>query len=382
MDFSLNKEQIALREEIMRFAREMLTHDVIGDDRDNHFSREGWKKCANFGLLGLPVPCEYGGRGLDPLTAMIAFEALGYSCKDNGLIFAINNHLWACAMYILEFGSEAQKRQYLPDMCSGLLIGAHALTESGAGSDVLSMECQAVRDGDVFVLNGTKTFISNAPIADIFIVFARTGAASYMSSGLSAFIVTIDLPGVKCTKEWEKAGLRTDPMGEVHFENCRVPVENLLGTEENGYTTFMTTIEWERAFLFASQVGTMERLLEDCVRYTARRKQFGQAINSFQSISNKLADMKVRLELAKLMIYKVGWLKTQGRMALSEASIAKLFITESLIQTTMDAIQIHGARGYMTEYEIERELRDAVAGTIYGGTSEIQRRIIAELLVS
>lgn len=380
MDFSWNKEQIAIREEIICFVREKLTHDVRRGDRDSQFPQEAWTECANLGLLGFPIPRAYGGRGLDPLTTMIAFEALGYSCKDNGLIFAINNHLWACAMYILNFGSEDQKRQYLPGMCNGSLIGAHALTEYEAGSDILGMRCRAVREGASYVINGTKTFISNAPIADIFIVFAQTGSLADSSPVLSAFIVTKDLPGFTCVKEWEKAGLRTDPMGELRFENCLVPVENLLGPEGGGYTAFLTTIEWERAFLFASQVGSMERILEECVEYISQRKQFGRPLGSFQSISNKVADMKVRLELARLMLYKVGWLKQQGRIALAEASIAKLFITESLIQTALDAVQIHGARGYMAEYEIERELRDALAGTIYGGTSEIQRRTITDLL--
>ena len=380
LSFGWNEEQLAFKEAIVKFAQEELNDDLIEKDRNSQFNRNGWNKCAEFGILSLPIPEEYGGKGVDPLTIMLALEGLGYGCKDNGLVFAINNHLWSCAISILHFGTEAQKKKYLPNLCRGLLIGGHALTEPGSGSAAFNMQTEAVRHGDYYILNGKKTFISNAPIADVFIAFANTDSNLEIQKGISAFIVSKEFPELTINKEWEKSGLRTAPMGELLFQDCKVPADHRLGKEGAGYTIFQSTIEWERSFLFASQVGVMERILEQCIRYSKERKQFGKPIGSFQSISNKIADMKVRVELAKLMLYKIGCLKKEGRIAFLESSISKLFISEGIVQTCLDAIQIHGARGYMTEYELERELRDATAGTIYAGTSEIQRGIISTLL--
>ncbi len=318
--------------------------------------------------------------GLDPLSTIVALEALGYACRDNGLVFVINNHLWACAVYLSRHGNDEQRKRYLPKMCSGELIGAHALTEEHAGSDVLSVRCAAVREGDNYVLNGTKTFISNAGIADLYVVLTRTGQQGRRQDALSAFVVTATTPGLDVVRQWTKSGLRSTPMGEVRFTDCRVPAENMLGKEGDGYSIFTSTIEWERCFMFANQVGVMERIMEDCVQYVRDREQFDRPIGANQALSHRIADMKVRLELAKLMMYKVGWLKQRGKLALAESAIAKLFISESHKQAALDAVQIHGARGYLAEFGIERELRDALGGTIYGGTSEIQREVIATLL--
>lgn len=380
MDFAWTRQQLMLKDSIIAFAREQLNERVTERDRSGEFNREGWQRSAEFGLLGLTIPTEYGGQGHDPLTAMLALEALGYGCTDNGLVFVINNHLWSCAVSILEFGSAAQKQRFLPPMCRGELIGGQVLTELESGSAAFTMQTSAVRDGDAYVLNGTKTFLTSAPIGDVFIVYARTSESRAVHDAFSALIVTRDLPGVEMTKTWDKSGLRTAPMGQLTFDNCRVPVDQLLGAEGMGHSIFNSAIEWERGFFFASQVGVMERLLEQSVEYAQQRRQGGTPIGSFQSVSNKLVDMKLRIELARLLLYKIGWLKREGRMAFLEASLAKLFISESHVQAGLDAIQVHGARGYMTEYGIERELRDAVAGTLYAGTSEIQRQVIASLL--
>ncbi|MEV4824665.1 acyl-CoA dehydrogenase family protein [Micromonospora sp. NPDC049274] len=378
MDFALSPEQRALRRSIINFARAELG-DGADDDREMRFSLDGWERCARFGVLGWPIPQEFGGVGLDPLSTVIAMEALGYACRDNGLVFVINNHLWACAVYLQQHGNDEQRKRFLPKMCAGELIGAHALTEEHAGSDILSMRTTVVRDGDEYVLTGTKTFISNAGIADVFVLLARTGEPGRRQDALSAFVVPADSPGLEVTRQWTKSGLRSTPMGEVTLTGCRVPVDNLLGREGDGYSIFTSTIEWERCFMFANQVGVMERILEDCVRHARGREQFGRPVGANQAVSHRIADMKVRLELAKLMIYKVGWLKQQGKIALAEAAIAKLFISESHVQAALDAMQIHGARGYLAEFGVERELRDALGGTIYGGTSEIQREVIASL---
>jgi L-prolyl-PCP dehydrogenase len=380
IDFAWSKEQLAFKKKVIVFAQEYLNHNLIEKDRAGVFDREVWDKCAEFGLLGLPIPQTYGGSGFDPLTTMLALEGLGYGCKDNGLVFTINNHIWSCAITILHHGTEAQKQAYLPRMCRGELIGGQVLTEPTSGSDAFNMRTTADYSEGHYLLNGTKTFITNAPIGAVFIVFARTNLNAGTQEAITAFIVDRQLPGFKISKVWEKSGLRTAQMGEIVFDHCRVPECNRLGMEGDGYKIFQATIEWERGFFFGSQVGSMERILDQCVAYAQERKQFGQAISSFQSVSNKIAEMKIRLELAKLIIYKIGWLKKENRIAFLESSIAKVFISEGLVQTCLDAIQIHGARGYMVEYELERELRDALAGTIYAGTSEINRSIISNLL--
>ncbi|MEV6808871.1 acyl-CoA dehydrogenase family protein [Streptomyces sp. NPDC051132] len=380
MDFAPTPEQQALREKVVRFARENLGAQAAEHDRNATFDESGWKACADFGVLGWPIAAEYGGGGLDPLTAIMAYEALGEGCADNGLVFAINNHLFACAVYIADHGTPEQRRRWLPALSDGSSVGAHALSEPETGSDMLSLTTTAVRDGNDYVLTGTKKFISNGPRADLFIVFARTGGDDVAPQrALSAFVVPADTPGLSA-RDIPKAGLRGTPMGEITFDGCRVGDDQRLGAEGAGYQLFTSTMEWERGFMFASQVGVMSRLVDRCVTYATGRRQFGRPIGSFQSVSNRVADMRVRLELARLMLYKVGWLRSRGRLAMQEASMLKLYVSEALKTTALDAMQIHGARGYTEEPGIEREVRDALAGTIYGGTSDIQRSIIAGLM--
>ncbi|SDN75836.1 L-prolyl-[peptidyl carrier protein] dehydrogenase [Streptomyces sp. cf386] len=380
MDFAPTPEQRALRDQVVRFARDNLGAQVAEHDRNATFDEIGWKACADFGVLGWPIKKEYGGGGLDPLTAIMAYEALGEGCVDNGLVFAINNHLFACAVYIADHGTEEQRHRWLPALCDGSLVGAHALSEPETGSDMLSLTTTAVRDGDGYVLNGTKKFISNGPRADLFIVFARTGGDDVAPQrALSAFVVPADTAGLTA-RDIPKAGLRGTLMGEITFDGCVVGEDQRLGAEGAGYQLFTSTMEWERGFMFASQVGVMSRLTDQCAKYAAGRRQFGRPIGAFQSVSHKIADMRVRLELARLMLYKVGWLRSEGRLAMQEASMLKLYVSEGLKATALDAMQIHGARGYTEELGIEREVRDVLAGTIYGGTSDIQRSIIAGLM--
>jgi alkylation response protein AidB-like acyl-CoA dehydrogenase len=379
VDFELTPQQQKLRHETISFAQRELGKDVTRGDTESRFCREDWSRCADFGVLGWPVPAMFGGRELDPLTTMIALDALGYGCRDNGLVFAVNNHLWGCVIYLLLHGTDEQKQRYLRPMCEGRMIGAHALSEPESGSDVLSIQATAQRDGDVYRLRGTKWFISNAPVADIFVVLARTGRAGGQGS-LSAFLVTTDLPGVGKVREFSKLGLRTTPMGAVEFDDVPVPAVNLIGCEGAGYPIFTSAIEWERSFMFASQVGVMERLLETSIEHVTSRRQFGRAIGSFQAVAHRIADMKIHLELARLILYRVGWLKREGRFALVDSTIAKIFTSESLVQVAMAALEVHGARGYVTDSGIEREVRDALGGPIFAGTSAVQRGILAELL--
>lgn len=379
MDFSLTAEQEEFRESVLKFAESALVDDVRGREKTGEFYWDGWHRCAEFGIQGLPLPEEYGGLAADITTCVLVMEALGYACRDSGLLFSLNSHIWTCEIPILEFGSEEQKQNYLPRMAAGKIVGGHAMTEPDAGSDAYSLRTTAAEDGDSYILNGSKTFTSNAPIADVLLVFATTDRKKGWA-GVTGFLVDMDTPGVEVSKPLEKLGLKTSPTGELTLEDCRVPKTALLGRPGQGSAIFNAEMEWERSCLFASHVGAMRHQLDVCVEYARDRKQFGEPIGSFQAISHKLADMRMRVELADLILHKVAWLKAQGKRAQSEAAIAKLFVSESYLASSLDAIQIHGGYGFMSEYEIDRDLRDAIGGRIYSGTSEIQRNIIAKFL--
>lgn len=379
MDFSWTEEQITFRREIVKFAQKELNDGLLDRDREGAVSLENWRKCARFGLLGLAVPEAYGGSNADILTTMLVMEGLGYGCHDNGLIFAMNAQMWSVQHPILAFGTEAQKQKYLPGLCSGDLIGAHGMSEPDAGSDTKSLRTRAERVAEGYVLNGAKTFVTNAPIADMAIVFATVDPAKGMA-GITAFLVDKDTPGYSTSHNFDKMGLRTSPMGELVLQDCFVPLESRLGVEGAGTSIFNSSMEWERACILGSHIGAMERQLETSVRYARTRRQFGQPIGKFQSVANRIADMKVRLETARLILYKVAWLKKEGKSAVTEAALAKLYISECFVQSSMDAIRTHGGYGYMSEFEVERDLRDAVGGTLYSGTSDIQRVIISRMM--
>lgn len=379
MDFEFTNEQLEFKKSAVVFAQQALNDAVIERDRDAAFSRDLWKKCADFGIQGSAFPEQYGGLNADIFSTMLLMEGLGYGCKDSGLIFAINGQMWTVQMPILRFGSDEQKEKYLPKLCSGDLIGANGVTEPDSGSDAFSLKTSAKREDDYYILNGTKTFCTMAPHADVFMVFATVDKRkSFM--GVTAFIVERDFPGFKIGKHIEKMGLKTAPMAELILEDCRVPLRNRLGKEGNGAAIFEDTVEWERSCILASLLGGMERQLEQCILYSKQRKQFGKPIGKFQSIANKIVDMKVRLETARLLLYKVAWTKHAQGKAPMEAAIAKLYLSESWIKSCLEAVQIHGGYGYTTEYEVERDLRDSVASTLYSGTSEIQKNIISRYL--
>jgi alkylation response protein AidB-like acyl-CoA dehydrogenase len=379
MDFSWSKEQSELLETVGRFAAQQLTTNVVENDREGHFDHEGWKKCGEFGIQGLPVPAEYGGFGADALTTVGALEKLGYGCKDNGLVFSINAHLWTVVMPLVTAGTEEQKRKYLPDLCNGTLIGANAMSEPNSGSDAFSMSTTAQKVGDKYILNGGKTFVTNGPIADLFAVYA-TVDKSKGQHGVTGFLVPKASPGIIVGPKLEKMGLRTSPMSEIFFENCEVPVANRIGAEGGGSFLFTRSMTWERGCILSNAVGSMQRLLEKCVLYANARKQFGQSIGKYQHVAGKIVDMKLRLETCRLMLYQGAWLRSKGKSGFMEASLTKLYISDSWVKSCEDALQIHGGYGYMVEYEIERELRDAVGSRLYSGTSEIQRNLIASLM--
>jgi hypothetical protein len=379
MDFSWTQEQLDFKNAVIEFAQRTLNEGVIEHDRQGEFPRENWQKCAQFGLLGLAIPEEYGGSGADILTTMLVMEGLGYGCRDNGLIFAMNAQMWSVQDPILTFGNEAQKKKYLPGLCRGELIGAHAMSEPDSGSDAFSLRSRATRVTEGYILNGTKMFVTNAPVANMALVFATVDPARGIG-GITAFLVDEGMPGYKVSRNIEKMGLRTSTMGEVILQDCFVPVESRLGPEGAGSSIFNSSMEWERSCILGSHVGVMERQLETCLRYVRERRQFGQPIGKFQAVANRIAEMKVRLETARLLLYKVAWHKQVGKPAVMEAALAKLYLSECFVQSSLDAIRTHGGYGYMTEFEVERDLRDAIGGTLYSGTSDIQRMIIARWL--
>ena len=365
---------------MLSFAREQLGDDLSDRDARGEFSRELWQKCADEGVQGMAVPQAYGGREFASiLTAMLGMEALGRGSHDLGLLLGLNTQMWTVQLPILEFGTEEQKQRFLPRLCAGEWIGCEAMTEPEAGSDVFAMTTTAAKTDGGYVLNGEKCMITLAPIADVVLVVATVDATKGRW-GLTSFLVEKGSDGFVAEPATEKMGLRTVPFGTLRFENCFVPDANRLGKEGAGFALTQHALEYERCCILASQLGAMERQLEATVAFAKNRKQFGQSIGKFQSVSNRVADMKVRLETARLLNYKVAWMKDQGKSAALEAAMLKLHLSESFVDSSMDALRIHGGRGYQTEFGVERDLRGAIGGLLYAGTSDIQRNIIAGLL--
>jgi alkylation response protein AidB-like acyl-CoA dehydrogenase len=379
VDFSITSEQKAFRRSVSDFAKRELGGDVRAREKSGEFFWEGWKKCAEFGIHGMPMPSEFGGLDLDTTTCLLAMQALGRECRDSGFLFSINSHMWTCEIPILEFGSEEQKANFLPKMIEGELVGGHAMTEPGAGSDAYSLSTTATKTDAGYVLNGSKVFISNAPIADLLLIFATTNR-DLGWAGVTGFLVEKDNPGLHVGKALEKIGLKTSPTGELSLQDCEVPASAMLGRVGQGSAIFNAEMEWERSCLFACHLGAMERQLRDCVQYVKDREQFGQPIGKFQAVSHKIADMRVRIELGELILHKVAWMKSRGKRAPLEAAIAKLVVSESYMESSIDALHLRGGYGFMSEYEADRDLLDAAGGKIYSGTSEVQRNIIARFL--
>ncbi|MGQ0703277.1 MAG: acyl-CoA dehydrogenase family protein [Gemmatimonadales bacterium] len=374
MDFSLSPAQLELRDAVREFAR----RELAGNDGE-HFSRERWRACAEFGLLGLHVPEQFGGSAHDLLTTMIAMEALGYGCNDQGFMFSIHAHLWAVVSPLLTFGTPEQQERLIPALLDGRWIGAHGMSEPDSGSDAFSLRTRAEKTGDGYVLNGVKTFVTNAPIADVFVLFATVNPKRGRW-GVTAFVLEKGTPGLAVTAPFKKLGLHSSPMSEVVLTDCRVPATARLGAEGQGAAIFLDSMGWERACILGSQIGRLDRQLETCINYAKQRRQFGQPLGNFQLVAAKLADMRVRLETARLLLYRSAWEKArEGDVALYSA-MAKLYVSEVAVASSLDAIQLHGGYGYMEEFEVARDLRDAVGGTLYSGTSEIQRLLIARAL--
>ncbi|MBI5968137.1 MAG: acyl-CoA dehydrogenase family protein [Deltaproteobacteria bacterium] len=382
MDFSFTDEQKAFREQVLKFSQKELAPLAEEADWKGEFCWEAWKKIGAFGLLGLTYPEEYGGSSSDVVTACLAGEAVAYGGAEGGLCLAWGAHTYLCGDTILVHGTEEQKGKYLPKLSSGEWVGAMGLTEPGAGSDAASIRTTAVRKGDYYLLNGTKMFITNGPIADVLVIIAVTDKEK-KTAGISAFIVEKGSPGFSVGRELKKMGVKASTTGELIFEDCVVPAENILRKEGDGFFIALGTVEWDRSTLMAPFLGGLEYALDACVKYAKERVQFGRPIASFQAIQHKLADMKVIIEAMRLLIFRVAWLKDQGKfMNPVEAAEAKLFVGEFGMKAASDAVQIHGGYGLMHEYPVERIFRDAKLGAIGGGTSEIMRLIISRSIFS
>ena len=381
MDFSFTTEQENLKKEVIEFAQEHMNDDMIKRDREGIFSKDLWKKCADFGIQGLAAPASLGGKyeKVDLLTAVLAMEGFGYGCKDNGLSLALNAHMWTVQLPMYEFGNEWQNETYIPRMVAGDLISAHGLTEPNTGSDTFAIETTAEKVDGGYILNGKKHLITLAPMADVALIFASTNP-KLGKWGISAFIVESSFDGFEAPPVQAKMGLRTVPIGQFIFKDCFVPESNRLGKEGAGFGIISHSLEYDRCCILASHLGAMERQLEESIEYVKQRKQFGKSIGSFQSVSNRIADMKLRLETSRLLLYKTAWKKQSGSSAMMEACLLKLHLGESFALSSLDAMRSMGGRSFLEEYEIERDMRDSIGGLLYAGTSDIQRNIIAKLM--
>lgn len=380
MDFSFTQEQRLFKDQVMRFASREIVPRVQDHDLRGAFDFESFRKMGEFGILGLHFPEELGGSAADVVTTVLAGEALGEAGVDGGLTLAYGAHTFLCADTIFSHGTDAQRKTYIPKLASGEWIGCMGLTEPGAGSDVASMSTRAEKQGGQYILNGNKMFITNGPIADVAVVYAKIGK-DQRHAGISAFVVEKGTPGFWAGKPLIKMGVRTSHTSELIFENCAIPEENLIGQEGSGFLMAMQTVEWDRSALLAPFIGGMTYVLHKCIRYAKERYQFGRPIGHFQAIKHKLADIKIFIEAARSLCYRIAWCKDQGRpLNHLEAAVAKLFVGDWGLKPANDAMIVFGGYGYCHEYEVERSFRDSRLAPIGGGTSEIQKMIISKLI--
>lgn len=374
MDFELSPAQRDRYNSVLTaVAERFASHEVTADP---DLVRIAWKAAASIGLTGLCLPAEYGGAGLGAMDTALSLEAFGHSCRDTGLVFAIAAHQLSCAVPVWEFGTAQAKKQLLAGMAAGELIAGNAMTEDEAGSDVGRIKTTAVRSGGGYVLDGEKSFVSNAPIADVFVTYAVTNpSAGFL--GVSAFAVPRDLCGVIVSPPLSKMGLHGCLAARVRFDRCVVPAQFLLGAEGSGGAIFQHSMAWERTCLFAAYLGLMERQLAECVRHATTRRQFGRKIAGFQAVSHRIARMRQRLEGARLLLYRACWLLDQGRAQVGEIAMAKTAVSEAAVANSIDAVQLFGATGYLTDTGIEQQLRDCLPTTIFSGTTDIQFELIA-----
>ncbi len=380
MDFAITDEQRMFKDEVLRFARKEIAPRVQEFDLAGEFDWESWRKLGDFGILGLHFPEELGGGGADVMTSVLAAEALGEAGVDGGLTLSYGAHTYLCADTIFTHGTDDQRQKYIPQLASGEWVGCMGLTEPGAGSDVASLRTRAEKKGDTWVINGSKMFITNGAIADVAVIYAKTEPDAGQG-GISAFIVEKGTSGFTVSRSLHKMGCKSSPTSELAFDDCVVPDANQLGPLNQGFLMAMRTVEWDRSTLLAPFLGAMAFCLERGARYAQQRTQFGRPIASFQAIKHKLADIKIFLEAARTLVYRIAWCKDQGRpLNHLEAAVAKLFLGDWSLGPANDAVTLMGGYGYCHEYDMERVFRDSRLAPIGGGTSEVQRVLISRLL--
>ncbi|OON83197.1 acyl-CoA dehydrogenase [Klebsiella pneumoniae] len=377
MRFKLSEEHEMIRKMVRDFAKNEVAPTAAERDEEERFDRAIFDQMAELGLTGIPWPEEYGGIGSDYLAYVIAIEELSRVCASTGV--TLSAHTSLAGWPIFKFGTEEQKQTFLRPMAEGKKIGAYGLTEPGSGSDAGGMKTIAKRDGDHYVLNGSKIFITNGGIADIYVVFALTDPES-KQRGTSAFIVESDTPGFSVGKKESKLGIRSSPTTEIMFEDCRIPVENLLGEEGQGFKIAMQTLDGGRNGIAAQAVGIAQGALDASVAYARERHQFGKPIAAQQGIGFKLADMATDVEAARLLTYQAAWLESEGLPYGKESAMSKVFAGDAAMKVTTEAVQVFGGYGYTKDYPVERYMRDAKITQIYEGTQEIQRLVISRML--
>ena len=374
MSFDLSEDQQAVREMVRDFAEREIRPIAAEIDRTHEFPTATVKQMSDLGLMGMFVPDAYGGAGMDYLSYSIAIEELSRVCASHGVIASAHNSL--VCYPLLTYGSEAQKQKYLAPLARGESIGAYCLTEPNAGSNAANQQTTAVADGDVFVLNGTKLFVTNAGPANTLVVYAASDR-SLGSKGITAFIVEADTPGVTKSKKEMKLGIHASDTREIVFSNARVPKANMLGEYNKGYTVALATLGGGRIGIAAQALGIAQASLEAAVKYAGQRKQFDRVIGEFDAIRHMLADMAIEVDTARLLVYQASWLRDQGRPHVKEASLAKWHASEAATRCAHLAIQVHGGYGYLAEFNVERYWRDARITEIYEGTTEVQKMVVA-----
>lgn len=377
MKLGWDADQLDLAERMHALGAQ-LGADLAQREQERRLDPADWRRCAREGVLGLAVPAEHGGAGRDAVTCALAMEHLGRGCRDNGLLISLGAHIWAVIRPLVEFAGAEQLRKYLPGLCDGTLVGAHAITEHQTGSDAMALSARARRDGDHYVLDGVKRFVTNAPVADVFIVYA-TIDPELGFTGVTAFLVERGDVGLTVGAGDEKTGLRTSPWGEVTLDGCRVPADRVLGGVKRGSRILAATMAWERALILAPLLGTMQRQLDECVDHARTREQFGHPIGRFQAVAHRIVDMRLALESARLLTYRAAWdLEHDPDSLFSEA--AQLATSETAVAVFTEAMQVFGGLGFTTEVDVARNLRDALGTRISSGTSDLQRVVIADKL--
>lgn len=379
MDFKIDDKQKEICSAIENVAKKKLNDNILQDDHEGKFSLEKWKICADLGIQGLSVPEQFGGLGFDMLTTALAIKSLSSACQDEGLVFSICAHICTCIIPILQFGTTEQKEKYLPLLVNGNAIGGNGITESNAGSDSLSIQTMVEKNNSGFILNGNKLFVTNAPVADLLIIYAKH-SNGMRGCNLSAFIIEKDNPGMCIGQLFDKMGLRTSTMSEVVLKNCNLGKDALLGREMLGLAVFNKSMIWERIIMASYHIGAMEQQYSALLNYVNSRQQFGKKLLEFQSIANTLVDMKIKIESSRLMLYYICTKYDSGHVDINDVSMLKIIASESKVQNSLKALQMYGAYGYLKEGSVERQLRDSLASTIYSGTTEIQKKIVAEKL--